>query len=74
MERLRLLFVRPGESKAVNRALSESLGLLPPSFLGRDPLERVGRPRCVLASCMNLLAKPFRSWGGCKGPTAGRST
>ena len=74
MERLRVPFVRPGESNAVNRALSESLGLLPPSVLGRDPLERVGRSRCVLASCMNLLAKPFRSWGRRKGLTAGRAT
>ena len=74
MERLRVPFVRPGESNAVNRALSESLGLLPSSVLERDPLERVGRSRCVLASCMNLLTKPFRVWGGRKGPTARRNT
>jgi len=74
MERLRVPFVRPGESNAVNRALSESLGLIPPSVLGRDPLERVGRSRCALASYINLLAKPFRSWGGRKGLAAGRNT
>ena len=74
MEKLRVPFVRPGESNAVNRALSESLGLLPSGVFGRDPLERVGKSRCVLASCMNLLAKPFRGWGGRKGSAARRST
>ena len=72
MERLRVPFVRPGESNAVNRAVSESLGLLPCSVLGRDPLERVDKPRWVLALCLDLLTKPFRGWGGRK--AAGMST
>lgn len=74
MERLRVPFVRPGESNAVNRAVSQSLGLLPPSVLESDPLGRAARSRCVLALCLNALVKPFRSWGGRKGPNAGRST
>jgi hypothetical protein len=71
MERLRVPFVRPGESNAVNRALSESLGLLPSSVSERDPLERVAKPHHVLALCLNVLVKPFRSWGRRKGRTAG---
>jgi len=74
MERLRVPFVRPGESNAVNRALSESLGLLPPSVSERDPLERVTKPRHGLALCFDTLAKPFRSWVVRKGRTVGRST
>ena len=75
MERLRVPFVRPGESNAVNRALSESLGLLPSGVLESDPLERVAKPCHVLVRlCLNALAKPFRGWGRRKGRTVGRST
>jgi len=72
MERLRVPFVRPGESNAVNRALSESLGLLPQSALERDPLERVIKPRRGLALCLDTLVKPFRSWVGRKGRATGK--
>ena len=73
MERLRVPFVRPGESNAVNRALSESLGLLPSGVLERDPLERVAKPCGILALCY-VLAKPFRGWGRRKRRIVGRST
>ena len=73
MERLRVPFVRPGESNAVNRALSESLGLLPSGVLERDPLERVAKPCGILALCY-VLTKPFRGWGRRKGRIVGRST
>ena len=72
MERLRVPFIRPGESNAVNRALSESLGLLPRSVLERDPVERTARPRRVLALSLSILAKPFRNCVGRKGGTSGR--
>ena len=74
MERLRVPFVRPGESNAVNRALLESLGLLPSSVLERDPLERVAKPCHILALCSNVLVKPFQSWGRRKGRTIWRGT
>jgi hypothetical protein len=64
MERLRVPFVRPGESNAVNRALSESLGLFPSEVSEGSPLKRVAKPRRVLALCLNVLVKPFRNWGG----------
>lgn len=72
MERLRVPFVRPGESNAVNRALSESLGLFPPSVSERNPPRRVVEPRRVLALCLSILVKPFRNWVGRKGKTTGR--
>jgi len=74
MERLRVPFVRPGESNAVNRALSESLGLLPPSASERIPFERVPKTRRVLALCLGVLVKPFRSWVGLEGRIGGRNT
>jgi len=66
MEKLRVPFVRPGECNAVNRALSESLGLLPPSHSRRDPHERVAKPRHALGLCLSVLMKPFRSLVRCK--------
>lgn len=72
MERLRVPFIRPGESNAANRALSESLGLLPRSVLERDQLERTARPRRVLALSLSIFAKPFRSWVGRKGGNSRR--
>jgi hypothetical protein len=66
MERLRVPFVRPGECNAVNRALSESLGLLPPSASRRDPRERGAKPsRALLGLCLSVFTKPFRSLVGC---------
>ena len=73
MERLRVPFVRPGESNAVNRALSESLGLLPSSASERDPPKRIVKPHRVLALCLSVLVKPFRNWVGRKGRSAGSS-
>jgi len=72
MERLRVPFLRPGESNAVNRALSESLGLLPPSVSKRGSPKRIVKPCRVLALCLSVLVKPFRSWVGRKGQSAGR--
>ena len=66
MEKLRVPFVRPGECNAVNRALSESLGLLPPSLSRRNPHERVAKSNHALGLCLNVLMKPFRSFMGCK--------
>lgn len=74
MERLRVPFIRPGESNAANRALSESLGLLPRSVLERDPFERIVRPRRILALSLSMLAKPFRNCVGRKGGTSGRTS
>ncbi|KAF9650334.1 hypothetical protein BDM02DRAFT_1460777 [Thelephora ganbajun] len=74
MERLRVPFVRPGESNAVNRALSESLGLLPRSVSKRNPLERAVKPRSILELYLSVLVKPFHSWLGRKGRRVGKST
>ena len=73
MEKLRVPFVRPGESNAVNRALSETLGLFPSGVPEREPPERFAKPRQVLGLCLNVLVKPFRSWVGRKGWVAGRA-
>ena len=67
MERLRVPFVRPGESNAVNRALSVSLGLFPPSVSEKGPFERVIKPRHILGQCLSVFVKPFQSWVGRKG-------
>lgn len=72
MEKLRVPFVRPGESNAVNRALLESLGLLPPSVSQSKPLGRVAKPRHILALGLSALMKPFRDWLGRKGGIFGR--
>ena len=72
MERLRVPFVRPGESNAANRALSESLGLLPRSVLERDLPKRTFKPGRVLALCLSVLVKPFRNWVGRKGRSVER--
>ena len=74
MEKLRVPFVRPGESNAMNRALSESLGLLPSNVSQRKPFERITKSRHLLGSCLSVLAKPFRNWVGRKGRTTGRRT
>lgn len=66
MERLRVPFLRPGESTAVNRALSESLGLLPPSVSKRDPPKQVSKPGHVLGLCLSVFGKFFRSLAGRK--------
>lgn len=60
MERLRVPFVRPGECNAVNRALSESLGLLPPNGSRKSSRGRVAKPSQVLGLCLSVLMKPFR--------------
>jgi hypothetical protein len=60
MERLRVPFVRPGESNAANRALLESLGLLPPSVSKEVSHERVAKPNRVPGLCLSVLVKPFR--------------
>lgn len=61
MERLRVPFVRPGESNAANRALLESLGLLPPSVSKKDSRGRVAKLDQVPGLCLSILVKPFRS-------------
>ena len=66
MEKLKVSFVRPGECNAVNRALSESLGLLPPSLSRRNPHERVAKSNHALGLCVSALVKPFQSLVGCK--------
>ena len=65
MERLRVPFVRPGESNAANRALLESLGLLPPTVSKKDPRERTAKPNRVPGLCLSILVKPFRRLVGC---------
>ena len=72
MERLRVPFLRPGESNAVNRALSESLGLLPRSVSKRGSPKGIVKPCRILALCLSVLVKPFQSWIGRKGQSAGR--
>lgn len=74
MESLRVPFVRPGESNAVNRALSEALGLLPPSFPRKDSCERVAKPcpNTLGLSALSVLVKPFRSWIVRKGRAVGK--
>jgi len=66
MEKLRVPFVRPGESNAVNRALLESLGLLPPSVSRKVSRERVVKPNRVPGLCLSVLVKPFWSLVGRK--------
>lgn len=60
MERLRVPFVRPGESNAANRALLESLGLLPPSVSKKNSRERVAKSNRAPGLCLSVLMKPFR--------------
>jgi len=74
MERLRVPFVQPGESNAVNRALSVSLGLLPPSVSNEGQFERVVEPRHIPRQCLSAFVKSFRSWVGRKGRAAGGNT
>lgn len=64
MEKLRVPFVRPGESNAANRALLESLGLLPPSVSRKASRERIAKANRVSALCFSFLTKPFRSLVG----------
>jgi len=66
MERLRVPFVRPGESNAANRALLESLGLLPSSASKKDSRERVAKPNRILGLCFRVLVKPVWSLVGRK--------
>ena len=73
MESLRVPFVRPGESNAANRALSEALGLLPPSIPRKHSCERVAKPCPPLGlSAWSVLVKPFRTWIARKGRTVGK--
>lgn len=76
MERLRVPFVQPGESNAANRALLESLGLLPSSTSKKDSRERVTKPNRILGLCVRVLVKPVwslvgRKVQGLKGLTEG---
>jgi hypothetical protein len=73
MEKLRVPFVRPGESNAVNRALSESMGLLPPSDSQLGSREQIAKPIHGLGLCLSVLVKSLRGLARRKGLTAGRS-
>ena len=66
MERLRVPFVRPGECNAANRALLESLGLLPPSVSRKEPREQLAKSDRFPGLCLSVLMKPFRGLVGCK--------